>query len=203
MKIIKQELERVKQLHAKIGSDFVVSREYKDDREWWVLGNTVSLLEQAGLQYPEYAQKTIPPDPDFMTYSSNRVRFRPIEIGEVLRPGRKRGDEYEEPFYIKDVEQLQLPWESFISVLNDKFLKRYDRDSWLIVYHNIISFEISLDDRWHEILLANAETWKESAPRGMINLTESPYQRILVLNSTGNALVEIHPNLRTIISDPY
>lgn len=200
MEIIKEELERVKQLHTQVGSEFVTSHKYKDDREWWVLGNTVFLLEQAGLDYPEYAQKTIPPDPDFITYGSNRTRFRPIEVGEVLRIGRRRGDEYKNPFSVKDIDQLRHSWESFISVLNDKFLKRYDKDTWLIVYHDLISFEISLDVLWHDVLLANAETWNKSAP-GRINLAESPYQRILVLNSTGKALVEIHPYLKIIIPD--
>ena len=198
MKNAKEELERVNGIHSRVGSDFVTSRDYKNDREWWVLGHVITLLEKAGHAYPEYAIKTNPPEPDFVTYSDNKTVFRPMEIGEVLAPDRRRGDEYSTPCSIMGVNQLDEPWKSFILLLRNKFLRRYGNNCWLVVYHDILCYEISLYNPWHEVLLASAANWNTSS---LIDLGNSPYEKILVLNSNGNALVEIFPSLSIIVPD--
>jgi len=200
MKRIKEELNRVRNLVQSIGDEiFIRSNDFRDDREWWVLGETVGILEEKGLDYPSLAIKTKPTEPDFITFIDNHERFKPIEITEVLRPGRKRGDEYKAKISTESVKPNEDPWSSFRTVLNDKFQKKYDEDCWLIVYHNVLYFkDITAYGYWHNTILANAELWNETNNGGSCNLHQCPYEKILVLNSSANSLVSIFPELKVI-----
>jgi len=201
MKKIKNELNRVVKIRNKIEDEFLVSRDYKNDREWWILGHTSLILKEKQFPYPIFADKTKPPEPDFITYSKSGERFKPVEIGEILRPGRRR-DEYKdmkkyEPNFLdlEFVDEIKNPWSSFISLLNDKFQKRYDTDCLLVIYHNIFYSEISKLGFWHNALLTAAKQWYDS---GLFDLNKSPYERIIVINSNAQAMISLFPELLVI-----
>jgi len=146
---IEDEFEKVTTLAEKIRGEFVISQRYKDEREWWILGHLIKLLKESNNPYPVYAKKTKPNDPDFITFDLNKKQFKPIEILEVLTPNRKRGKEYLESAkiaepYIEEIKKVKNPWSSFVEKLNDKFLKIYQKDCWLIVYHNMNYGEIRI-----------------------------------------------------------
>lgn len=202
MEKIAEKLNCIVELNEKIGNEFVISRDYKDEREWWILGHMSRQLKKQGIQYPEFAKKTDPPDPDFITYDKNKERFKQIEVCEVTTPGRKRGDEYRDndknavPF--KFIEPVNQPWSSFINVLKKKFMKRYGKDCWLLVYHNMFFNEITDVGCWHDLIIENTKLWNGKDNEYSINLQKSPYEKILVLNSKAEAMVEIYPNLLII-----
>ncbi|MGE5436283.1 MAG: hypothetical protein ACM3O3_03575 [Syntrophothermus sp.] len=203
MRSIEAEIERTTQLAYSVGSEFITLRKYKDDREWWVLCHAIALLKRWNELVPEYACKTDPPEPDFITYDSSKELFKPIEIVEVMTPNRKRGDEHKESEKIltpsvKPIEKPKDPWSSFIISLNNKFLKFYQFNCWLIVYNNMVYEEISNSGFWHNILLANVKLWKE---QNIVDFSKAQYERIFVLNAIAKALVCIHPDLSEIVPE--
>lgn len=208
MEKITEKLNVVLSLNKKVGHDFVVSGNYKTEREWLVLGHMALHLEKHTFNYPVFADKTDPPKPDFMTYDKSKKRFKPVEICEVLTPGRKRGDEYRDnkkkPYNLVFVEPVNQPWSSFISVLNKKFKKRYEendctlKDCWLVVYHDMNYCEITNFGCWHDLILANAELWNGKDNQCSLNLNNSPFEKIFVLNSSFKAMVEIYPSISVI-----
>ncbi|MDR3628497.1 MAG: hypothetical protein P4L45_16750, partial [Ignavibacteriaceae bacterium] len=103
---IEDEYNKVKDLSEKNGKDFLTSRVYKDGRELYILGSFVELLKKSKTDYPEYFQKMNPPDPDFHTYTTDKILYKQIEIVENMHWGRKRGNEDKFPFdrskYIDD-----------------------------------------------------------------------------------------------------
>ena len=208
MKRIDDELCRVKELNNQVGHDFLVSNKFKDYREWWILCHMALHLEKQGLQSPVFAEKTNPPEPDFITYSNETQRFKPVKVTEVLTPGRKRGDEYrnneQKPYSLEFIKQSKEPWSSFIDILKKKSLKRYDNitDCWLLIYHNMRFCEITNAGFWHSVILSVAKKWYEVNNQYSFNIMNSfmnsPYEKILVLNSDACAMVEIYPSCSVI-----
>ena len=200
---IEDKFEKATTLAEKIRGEFVISQKYKDEREWWILGHLIKLLKESNNPYPVYAKKTKPNDPDFITFDFKKKQFKPIEILEVLTPNRKRGKEYlesekiTEP-YIEEIKKVKNPWSSFVKKLNDKFLKIYQKDCWLIVYHNMNYGEISNYGFWHNTLLANVEEWRK---KNFVNFSMCPYEKIYVLNSNVKAMVCIYPELKILVPE--
>jgi hypothetical protein len=129
MKNISEELKRVKELINNINGKIYQNREYKDDLEWWVLGKISEILKKHNMSYPAYAEKKLPPDPDFKTYDNSRNIFKYIEITEVLDPNRRRSDEYkrENPhneIILADELNIELLQE-LKKRIEEKLLKRY------------------------------------------------------------------------------
>ena len=196
MKNIEDQLFRTVKLNKQVGSDFLISSKYKDHREWWVLGHVTQLLKRNKWQFPKFALKTNPPDPDFQTFDDHHKKFKPIEILEVLAPKRIRGKEYIRNEFDKSF--ISDPWSIFLENLRKKFLKRYEADCWLVVYHNVAVTRYSSSGFWHNIILANAEMWYRDENNRSFNLAKSPYEKIIVIQSDGKAAVSIYPTLEII-----
>ena len=200
---IEEYFNEVKILNEKIRGEFVISRKYKNEREWWILGYFVKFLRESNNPYPIYAIKTEPNDPDFITYDISKNEFRPVEILEVLTPNRERGKEYiesekiHEP-YVEVIENIENPWSSFIQKLNQKFLKIYQKNCWLIIYHNMDYGEISNYGFWHNTILANVEKWKK---QNLVSFDKCPYENIFVIDAKPESLVSIHPELKILVPE--
>ena len=199
---IDSEYDRVKKLSEEIGKDYLISREYKDDREIYILGSFVELLKKGGTEFPEYFKKYNPPEPDFLIYTSDKKYYKQIEIVENMHWGRERGNEDKAQFdssrYLDVSNRCQIRvWYRFIKNLNKKFLKFYGKNSWLVIYHNISVFHISDTGFWINIIFGMKE---EIEKRGLVDLSKSPYEKIFVLNSCFTELVQIFPGDKVIFS---
>ncbi|MBI3579821.1 MAG: hypothetical protein HY276_12335 [Ignavibacteriales bacterium] len=194
MRRIKDEVERVRQIQQTITpTDFYAERKYKDDREWSALGYFTDVLKKQGMDYPVFAIKKHPPDPDFMTYTENRKRFKPIEISEIHSPDEKPGDRYKEiDVEGHIIEPVEYPWSSLEKQIADKFKKRYEPDCWLVLYFMMSYAKITMFGSWDTTILAKVKTLK---------LDESPYQRVFVLYRKGNGLVCIYPERYVILPE--
>ena len=82
-KRIDEELKRVTEIRRLVGDEFIRSKKYKDDREWWVLGTFMGLFKKRSLDCPSYAIKS--EHPDFLTFRNETQPYRPVEIVEFLR----------------------------------------------------------------------------------------------------------------------
>jgi hypothetical protein len=194
MKRITGELKRV-QTTSLDDPDFHIHQRFQVDMEWWVLGKAIEGLNNVGIEVPEYAEKR--QEVDFITYNAKGKIFCPIEISEAMEPGRERVNEYREakqrsnepPLPSKLIEPIPDPWITLKDVLRKKYAKKYPAQTWLIVYYDISYAKISEYGWWHSTILANAKDW---------NVKKSPFQRVLVLNSSGNAIVQFSPKLCVI-----
>ncbi|MCK9211676.1 MAG: hypothetical protein M0P61_12635 [Ignavibacteriaceae bacterium] len=199
---IDSEFDRVKNISMKNEKNFLISHGYKDDRDVYILGSFVELMKMGSQVFPEYFIKFKPPEPDFHTYVSDKKFYKQIEIVENMHWGRKRGKEDEVSFdrskYSEASKRCQIRiWYSFIKNLNDKFLKFYGKDSWLVIYHNINVFHISDIGFWINIIFGIKE---EIEKRGLVDFSKSTYEKIFVLNSGFTELVQIFPDNRVIFS---
>lgn len=198
MKIIDHELERVENLIDQINGD-IFQREYENDLEWWILGKIVTLLSKDSIDYPIYAEKMKPHNPDFLTYSENKNKFKPIEITEVIDPKRKRSDEYKNKISRKILEAPNLDlWNSLKICLKKKFQKKYEPECWLFIYFDIIYPHISFHGYWDRAIRHHIESWND---KNEITLECSPYEKIFITNSSASALVQIYPDWITIIKE--
>ena len=200
---IKDEYKRVRELFEKKGQTCLSSRQHKDDREIYILGAFYELLFKGKQIAPEYFKKPKPPEPDFHTYDSDMKFFKQIEVVENMHWGRKRGNEDKIPLdrkkYIVDDNRCQIRvWYSFIKNINQKFKKHYGKNSWLVIYHNINVNHISSVGWWINIIAFMKD---EFVKRGLINFSNSTYEKIFVLNSGLNELVMIYPEDRVIFSE--
>ena len=194
MKNILKELERVEKLIVS-DPDFHINQKYKSDMEWWVLGKAGEILSELGFEYPTYAIKG--ESPDFITYNERQMEFYPIEVTEVLEPDRRRAEEYKIGRQITDwsktpgrlVDPLEKPWLTLEACFLKKFKKKYPPKTWLIIYFNISYSHISEYGWWHKTLLANAKKW---------DLSGCPFWKVLLLNSSGEALVDLFPKIYVI-----
>ncbi|MFC1511832.1 hypothetical protein ACFL5H_01390 [Candidatus Latescibacterota bacterium] len=214
MESIFEKLDEVKKLHVKVGDDFVTSRLYEENREWMVLCEAVIHLKNNGLIYPSYADKIKPswkdtqPIPDFITYTESKEVFRPVEITEILEPDRKRTKEYREEqnkdFSVEIIQQVKDPWKNFIKKFNDKINKRYFLDSsqiqncWLIMYHNMFYNQITEAGVWHDLVIENFKKFCANKAIDEKQISSSSFEKILVINASFNAMVELYPDLHTI-----
>jgi hypothetical protein len=205
MKRIADELDRI-ELAVSNDRDFLTSHKYKADREWWILAKIIRNLQMCGEIVPDFATQENPPNPDFLTFSGPRQPFKPMEISEVLSPGRRRGDEYKtgklsSPYRSTPPYPHVLPdpnaWQSLIECLNKKFHKRYQKDCWLLLYHNMISVEISNRGSWVNLVTEEAKCWAENRDN-CCDLKSSPYERIIITDSSAEVIVELYPNIHAI-----
>ena len=190
-----------------------IGRQYKDELEWWVLGRIVKILKENNLPFPIHAEKRNPPDADFITYDDKFKIFKPMELTEVIESGRRRSDEYKKDkkndknndnSVSEFVKKIDKPWETFINNLREKCLMRYENNCWLLVYHNITWTRISGGiGFWHLGTLHTIDSWFKSKEERFSFLTKIPYEKILVLNSSGLCLIEIYPKLDIIESKYY
>jgi len=202
MKIIEDELKRVSLLIEKINGAIYLDRKYKDDLEWWVLGKTAELLKSSNEIFPKFADKLLPPEPDFITFDENGNKFNQIEVTEVINPNRKRSDECKKLFKIKlsnpdnkiNINLLNALQEQ----LNKKLLMKYEDNCWLLVYFNIFYSQISPYGYWHRLIISSVKNWFETKS---CDISDCSYDKILVINSGGGAMVELYPKLNVIITE--
>lgn len=199
---INSEYKRVENLSEKFGKKFLRSRDYKDDREIYVLGAFVKLLKKRGNEYPHYFVKSEPPEPDFHTFTLKREIYKKIEIVENMHWGRKRGNEDKVPFdwnkYFEESNRCKIRlWYNFIKNLNDKFLKFYGNNTWLVMYHNINISEISDVDIWINTIFRMKD---EIEKRGIVDFSRSTYDKVFVMNSGFTEVVQIYPISKVIFS---
>jgi hypothetical protein len=198
--------------------DIFLGHKGKDEREWLILGYMTRMLKIGKELYPVYADKTNPPEPDFITYDSEKKLFFPIEITEILHPNRKRGDEYKEiqkeekrwnklteEEQRKEIKNIEVTidrkllnnseWVSqIIQGLSGKFEKRYNPATWLLIYFNIPYGHIAMYGSWHSTMEYNVkEIMKNNA-----ELQKPPYSRILMTDCEGDSMIQIYPGVYTI-----
>lgn len=183
-KLISNELDRVESLfkNRPYGNLFI-DRKYKKDLEWWILAKMRSIVNKTKSRFPRYAldiEKN--GEPDYYISKNGKTIFKKIEITEVLKPGRKRSDEYKGKNEIEN-NKLNI-WSSFHERLEEKFKKDFGKNCWLIIYHNIRYTDITSIGVWHNTLLANLEN---------IDFSKSKYEKIFVINAEGKAAVSIYP----------
>lgn len=193
---IKEEYKRTQKFSKK----FLCSRIYKDDREIFILGAFSELLEKANCDRPEYFEKLEPPD--FHTFEKDKSFFKQIEIVENLHWGRRRGDEKDKPFdesiYLTNSGACKINlWYSFIKNINNKFLKHYGKDCWLLIYHNIPVLHMSQLGSWTYLIFNFKEEFQK---RGLLDFDNPPYEQIYVMSANCNELVSIFPEDKVICS---
>jgi hypothetical protein len=194
MKCIADELKRV-QTTSLDDPDFHIHQRFQVDMEWWILGKAIEGLKIVGIEVPVYAEKR--QEVDFITYNAKGEIFCPIEISEALEPGRERVNEYREakqrsneaPLLGKLIEPIPDPWITLKDILRKKYAKIYPTRTWLIVYYDISYAKISEYGWWHSTILANAKDW---------NVEKAPFERVLIMDATGKAMVQFSPKLEVI-----
>lgn len=198
-KKIKNELSRVERIIRNIDINVFLSREYKDDLEWWTLGKIVVLLENSDLTFPVFAEKRNPPDPDFITYASDHKFYKYVEVTEVLNPQRYRSHEYANKIERKVPNKPNIELiESLKTRIKQKLNMKYGADSWLFIYFNMTYSNLSLFGNWERLLLFHVTQWLQKKE---IDFSNCSYERIFVTNSSGKALIQIYPNTTTIIPE--
>lgn len=202
MKKIFGELERVELLLQTKRGEIYLDKNHKVDLEWWVLGRACRILITSELISPFFAENLSAKNqdpPDFVTFDKNEKFFRQIEITEVMPQGRRRSQEYRGGDFIRthydSKEFKENPWLPLKKKLKDKLLRTNGNLTWLVVYFNILYSKISPYGTWNNAIIANTESWLNN---GEISFHSSHYEKILVLDSNGKAMVELSPNLSTI-----
>jgi hypothetical protein len=128
------------------------------------------------------------------------MSFRPVEVGEAVRPGRRRVDEYraakQKPSDSNSlghlIDPICTPFITLERVVRKKCKKPYPIGSWLIVNYNISFGYVSQYGWWHDHVLSTARAWP---------LSNKVFQRILVLNSSRQAIVELYPEMKVIVPE--
>lgn len=197
LKTIDSQLSRVEAIALTSRREFLTSRHHKDDMEWWILGKSVILLRQAGGEFPTFAIKQLPPQADFLTLDRTSRPLCYIEITEVLRRGRRRGDEYltTKGRANNSNHEPSDPWQQIRMAIERKIKITYGDITWLLIYHNANHNRSLL---WHEAILSqnHLHQWLQAS----IHLI--PFKRILTMNPDANALVELHPQFTVIVPEP-
>ena len=191
-KIIKNELRRVTQFNKENFGEIYLSQKYKSDTEWWVLGKFCYCLENAQKMYPIFAHKrknTNPPD--FETFDNNNIPFGYFEITEVMKPGRKRSDEYKNntiynskafEYDIKNINELLI-------CLNKKLKCQYTKTD-LIVRINVNINDFSKYGAWHWVVNNSIKKWIQD---DKLNFDVCSFNNIYILDSNGERLFQIFP----------
>jgi hypothetical protein len=208
IKRISEERKRIDSYkHTVGGAAFFNEPVYREDFEWLILSYLTGALAAAGWEYPEYAEKLMPPEPDFQTYLRPDAPHWLIETTEVLRPEYRRGDFHREAARtgrkIHDVPGPHpQPWLSFFHVLRKKLGKPYSDRASLLIYHDMTASDF-LDYRpWHDLLFSHLRGWTHDSP-STCDLTKSRYQNIFVVDASGIGAVRLHPHWDVIRSTPF
>ncbi|MDP8269549.1 MAG: hypothetical protein P9L97_12565 [Candidatus Tenebribacter davisii] len=183
-------MKRVQELIKSIKGEIYLNQQFKEDLEWWVLGRFCSSLDNANRNTPVYAIKrknTNPPD--FELFNQNKDGIGLIEVTEVLKPERKRSDEYKNNTNNKKYKADKKNLNSLLLRINDKLLSKfYNTD--LLIYLNISIFDISNLGSWHWILYNSIKNWVEE---NKLDFDICNYNNIFILDSNGSRLFKIYP----------
>jgi hypothetical protein len=186
-------MERIGQKHSKLlKTKFVkgrrqwFARSNRKEFEWDILGTACSLLADAGLDCPVFADES--EAPDFIGYCEDKRFWSKIEVTEVIEPGYKRNEAMRQDFVEGVIFQLppplKRPFQGLREAIVKKAKKPYAPDCVLIVYFDIPMSAVSYDTTGITATLA-AEAERE--PFGEIGAL----QRVLLLTSGLNELIVI------------
>jgi hypothetical protein len=120
--------------------DFMTKEESKKVREQWVLRQFTAAYNSSNSPKFKYAESG--EAPDFIVFADfSDVEGRPIEIAELLEPGRKRDVQYKSGIKIRENPAPEPDYESRLAanaseLLSRKFKKGYPSGTWLVVYFN-------------------------------------------------------------------
>jgi len=190
MRDIASEFDTIEKTKYQIGGPTFFSRSHKKTREWQVLGVTQNILREQGFDYPVYAKEQ--EKPDFIAYRDDGSIWSRIEIVEILVPGYKRQDYHKKlaqrkhPHFFGRIKPLTEPFAPLREQIAKKSLKPYARDSTLIVYYDIGRLHIEDAHLPFEKLISDEHNRQ---PLDHINT----FRRVLVLNASLDALLEIYP----------
>jgi hypothetical protein len=133
-------------LHAAV--EIMVDRDHRK-LENWILVNFCMSFNREGRERFEWVE--CGEAPDYRIFTRPDSEPQPIEVTEVLDPGRKRQKEYVEALneaertgdYLvtKDLHEAPADYEAKLvdqarRLLKRKFAKPYPPDTWLVVYFN-------------------------------------------------------------------
>lgn len=167
MKTINIELKRVQNVFTSLDQEAIKkahrNRIFGDDREWWILGKFKNILQTESIPFPDRASKLPQNDSDFKL--DNGVI---VQITETVPNNLDSSD----------------AWSKFSTLLNNKFSHFFGKRSWLIIYFDILYSSISEYGYWHNYIL------KESLK---LDFSNCPYEKIFVINASGEAAVSIFP----------
>lgn len=167
MKDIISELKRVQDTFENLESSKVKrghrNRRYKDDTEWWILGKFKQILQNENIPFPNKASKNEQNDTDFVL--ENGIS---IQITEIVP---------------KNLDEAEA-WSKFVDVLNKKLLHEFGKNSWLLMYFDELYSNISDYGYWHNYILKRSQE---------LLFSKCPYEKIFVINSSGEAAVSIYP----------
>jgi len=198
MRDIASEFDTIEKTKYQIGGPAFFSRSHKKTREWQVLGVAQNILREQGFDYPVYAKEH--EEPDFIAYRDDSSIWSPIEIVEILPPGYKRQDYHKkleqrkQPQFLNRIEYLDEPFAPLREQITKKSLKPYAGDTTLIVYYDIGTLYIEAAHLPFEKLITDEHSRQ---PLEHINT----FKRVLVLNASLDALLEIYPSWIVIKSD--
>lgn len=207
MKIINEELDRVKCLKKSAGAEFFCDM-HKQDREWWVLGKAYKMLTLNGDCNCQFALAAKPPLPDFQILKYDGIMSHHVEIGESIEDGRRRNSEMKERLadpspWGRNVHVLDDPFISFRKLVSKKFSKPYASGCWLIVYFNISGLEMPeyYSMPWSQMVFKEVSSWSENefSP----DLSSCRFDRVLVLDSGGRSLISIFPRFEVIAEEAW
>ena len=182
MKLILDEYNRVVKIFENLeGPEDHRNRIYKLDREWWVLGRLKIIFnkESLGHEFPDYADKLSENDTDFVISFDGEKKYKKIQITEVP------------PLEIinKNIKKKLDNWSAYKMIVNKKLKSDFGKNNWLIIYFDLLYSHISSSGYWHNTILNIS---------GSIDLANNKYERIIIIDSRGDAAVSIFPFLFVI-----
>lgn len=216
MKSISSEVVAVRgRMRGTSAGEFFGDRRNESDWEWLMLGNALSLLKEAGEEVPEFAVKQ--ESPDFLTFRTSGETFAGVEVTEVVRPDYRRNrfhqDEEKSGRKFRAIPPPHpTPWKSLAQTLIKKFGKTYGRGTWLLLYLDLARsdfYDINSADfekPWETTVMEEMSVWPRKDAES-IDLSRSPFDRILIMSADCSGLMEVSPRLvvlkpaRPIFSD--
>jgi|GEM_PF-1934104 hypothetical protein len=182
MKKISDELNRIEKIFDNLEIGKHRTREYKEDREWWVLGKLKMIFQNENLNFPNYAEKLEENDTDFNISYDGEVFYKGLQITEVVPLEYK----YRE---IKDSNVKMNIWEYYEDVLMNKLNMHFGPNNWLVIYFDELYSKINNNGYWHNVILERSKK---------LNLSKNTYEKILAIDSRGDAAVSLYPYLFVI-----
>lgn len=179
MKKILDELNRVEKKFENLDIEEHRNQKYKDDREWWVLGKLKLIFQNENLRFPDYAEKLEVDDTDFdISYDGEKI-FKRIQITEVVPiEYKKRGG--------KNPEDIVDTWQLYEQILMNKLNMRFGLNNWLVIYFDELYSKLNDYGYWHNVILEKTKK---------IDFSKSTFEKILVIDSKGDAAVSLYPYL--------
>ena len=138
------------------GNAFFIGREYKKWREKWILARFLIMYNNVYKEKIVYYKES--EAPDFICYDYNKMREKYYEVIEILKTGRKRGDEYKKP--IEDFRPIPKytykdSWDNFQKDISKKLRSVYVNCE-LIIYYDVWTFYLS-EKKFNQQLKENIE----------------------------------------------